>query len=555
MKAGKRVRHLLRYREIALALVRNGFGYLVHELGFPDSFPLIGRNQNAAARTRGERIRQTLEELGPTYVKVGQIASTRPDLLPADIIAELEKLQDKVPPFPYGEAVTIIEEELGGKLDELFRRFEPVPIAAASIGQVHEAELPDGTRVAVKVQRPDIEKIVRTDLDILADLARLAEERLEWARNYRVREIVEEISKVLTAELDYYAEARNGERFAAMPKGPGFVTVPKLHWDYCTRRVLTMEFIAGIRLSDSGALGRAGADRKRLANRIATVIFHQILVEGFFHGDPHPGNWYVLEDGDLAMLDFGMVGRLSPELKQHFASMVMALRNQSSKGILRAISAMGIVPADVDESRLQADVDELREKYYNIPLSRVSIGEAVNDLFRVAFRHHIVIPSELTLVGKTLLTMEGVVTALDPDISIFDIAEPYGVILFKERFNLSKMLKRWSEHLPDYLDLLEGVPKNIRQLSMMVRKGKLQVEVTAPELSDFLKKMDRVSNRLSFSIVLLSFSIIMMALIIASSLGSEKSVLWGFPGIEIGLGIAGILVMWLVYSIFKSGRF
>lgn len=553
MKTGKRVRHLLRYREIAMALVRNGFGYLAHELGFPDSIPFIGRGSSAPHKTRGERIRLILEELGPTYVKIGQIASTRPDLLPADIITELEKLQDKVPPFPYGEVVAIIEEELGEKLEAIFPRFEPVPIAAASIGQVHEAELPDGTRVAVKVQRPDIEHTVRTDLDILHDLARMAEERLEWARNYRVREIVEEIAKVLTAELDYNAEARSGERFAAM-KGDGFTVVPKLYWDYCTRRVLTMQYLQGIKLSDTGALARAGVDRKWLASRIANVIFYQILVEGFFHGDPHPGNWFVLENGELAMLDFGMVGRLSPDMKRHFASMVMALRNHSSRGILRAITAMGIVPPDVDENKLQADVDELREKYYNVPLSRIRIGEAVNDLFRVAFKHRILIPSELTVVGKTLLTMEGVVTAIDPEISIFDIAEPYGVILFKERYNLSGILKRWSEHLPEYADMVGSLPKNIRQLGAWVRKGKVQVELTAPELNSFLKRIDRAGNRMSFSIVLLSFSIIMMGLIVAASIGRNDSVLWHFPVIEIGLCIVALMAVWIIYAIFRSGR-
>ncbi|WP_223067065.1 ABC1 kinase family protein [Paenibacillus caui] len=555
MKAGKRVRHLLRYREIAMALARNGFGYMVHELGFPDSVPFIGRGRNTPVKTRGERIRLILEELGPTYVKLGQIASTRPDLIPADIVAELEKLQDKVPPFPYEQSAAIIEEELGGKIGELFLRFEAVPMAAASIGQVHEAELKDGTRVAVKVQRPDIEKMVRTDLDILAELARIAEDRLEWAKNYRVREIVEEIAKVLLAELDYNAEARNGERFAAQCKRPGSVTIPKVYWDYCTRRVLTMEFISGIKLSDTDRLVRAGIDRKMLANRIASVIFHQILVEGFFHGDPHPGNLLVLTGGDLAMLDFGMVGRLSPEMKQHFASMVIALRNQNTRGILRAISAMGIVPDDVKEAKLRQDVDDLREKYYNVPLSQVSIGEAVNDLFRVAFRHHIVIPPEMTLVGKALLTMEGVVTALDPDISIFDIAEPYGHLLLRDRFNLAKVFRRWADNIPDYLDLLSDVPKSLKVLSSLMKKGKVQVEVTAPELNTILGRLDRISNRVSFSIVLLSFSIIMMGLIIGSSMGHQQSVLWDFPVVEIGLGIAGLLVLWLIYAIFRSGRF
>ncbi|GGA32222.1 ABC1 kinase family protein [Paenibacillus physcomitrellae] len=555
MKAGKRVRHLLRYREIASALVRNGFGYIAHELGFPDHIPFKGRKEESHPKTRGERIRLILEELGPTYVKIGQIASTRPDLLPADIIAELEKLQDNVPPFSYEAAAAIVEEELGGTIEELFLDFARVPMAAASIGQVHEAVLPDGSRVAVKVQRPKVEQVIRTDLDILLELSRIAEERLEWAKHYRVREIAEEIAKVLNEELDYTLEARNGEKISAQSLQSGSVRTPNLYWEYCTRRVLTMEFLTGIKLTDAKRLEAAGVNRKQLASRIASVIFHQILVEGFFHGDPHPGNFLVLPGGELAMLDFGMVGRLSPSMKQHFASMVIALRSQSSKGIIRAIAAMGIVPDEVNESKLFDDVEQLRERYYNVPLSQISLGEAVNDMFRVAFRHRIMLPSELTLVGKALLTMEGVVTALDPDISVFDIAEPYGLQLLKERVNPVNVFKQWSDKIPDYWDLLTDVPKNIKILSTLVKKGKVQVELTVPELNAFLRRLDRVSNRVSFSIVLLSFSILMTGLIIASAMSSQQSVLWNFPVIEIGLIISGILVAWLILAIFRSGRF
>ncbi|WP_138495007.1 ABC1 kinase family protein [Paenibacillus pinistramenti] len=557
MKAGRRVRHLLRYRQIAAALVRNGFGYIAHELGFPEQLPFIGKKEAAPSKTRGERVRLILEELGPTYIKIGQIASTRPDLLPADIVEELEKLQDHVPPFSYEEAAAIVEEELGASIEELFLDFSRVPLAAASIGQVHEAVLPDGARVAVKVQRPDVDKMMRIDLDILLELARAAEDRLEWAKRYRLREVADEIAKVLTEELDYTLEARNGEKIAAQnaPSGQIKVRVPGLHWEYCTRRVLTMEFLTGIKLSDTKRLNAAGVDRRELARRIASLMFHQILVEGFFHGDPHPGNFLVLPGGELAMLDFGMAGRLSPGMKQHFATMVISLRNQSSKGILRAISAMGIVPEDADEARLFDDVEQLREKYYNVPLSKVRLGEAVNDLFKVAFRHRIVLPSELTLVGKALLTMEGVVTALDPEISIFDIAEPYGVRLLKERINPVNVFRKWSDKIPDYWDLLTDVPKNIKVLSGLVKKGKIRVELSAPELNSFLRRLDRVSNRLSFSIVLLSFSILMTGLIIASALSSQQSILWNFPVIEIGLIISGLLVFWLVYAIFRSGRF
>ncbi|MDF2926120.1 MAG: transporter [Paenibacillaceae bacterium] len=557
MKVGKRIRHLQRYREIAVAFVRNGFGYVVNELGFPETFPFLrqGERRDIHKKSIGERIRLLLEDLGPTFVKLGQIASTRPDLLPADVISELVRLQDKVPAFTYEEAVGIIEEELGSPVSEVFAHFPRIPIAAASIGQVYRAALQDGTDVAVKVQRPHIQQMIETDLDILAELARLAESRLEWARNYRVRDVVEEITKALHAELDYTTEARQAEKFIAQCQQLEGVCVPHVYWDYTTRRVLTMEFLMGIKLSDREQLDKEGHSRTGIARKFAQIIFHQILIEGLFHGDPHPGNVLVLPDGTLALLDFGLVGRLSPEMKRQFATFVIALRNQSTNGVIRAISNMGIVPDEADLNALRVDVDEMREKYYETPLSRVSLGEAVNDLFTLAFRHRIRIPSEMTVLGKTLLTMEGVVVALDPSFSVFEVAEPYGRRLFRERLDPRNLVKKAIEEAPEFLDMLTEMPSGIRNIAAAMRKGKFKLEMNVPELGSFLKKMDMISNKLSFSIVLLSFSIVLVGLIIGASLASPDTVLWNLPVHEIGFVIAIIMLSWLLYSFFRSGRF
>ncbi|MED4600621.1 AarF/ABC1/UbiB kinase family protein [Paenibacillus validus] len=557
MSAGKRIRQLQRYRTIATAFARNGLGYVSHEMGLTEKilFFRSEERKELQAKSVGERIRLLLEELGPTFVKLGQIASTRPDLVPADILAELERLQDKVPPFPYAEVSRILEEELGAPIESLFLQFSDKPLAAASIGQVYRACLQDGTAVVVKVQRPDIQSLIETDLDILADWARLAEGRLEWARNYRLREIVDELGKALRAEIDYTAEARNAEKFAAQSKTLEHVHVPAVYWDYSTKRVLTMAYIEGIKLSDREQLDRVGLDRRLLAERFASTIFHQVLVEGFFHGDPHPGNVLALPDGSLALLDFGMVGRLSPGMKKQFASFVIALRNQSSKGVIRAISNMGMIPDDVDRDALNADVDKMREKYYQVPLNQISLGVAVNDLFSVAFRHQIRIPTELTLLGKSLLTMEGVVSALDPTFSVFDVAEPFGKKLFLERLDPRQMLKNWIEDVPEYFDLISEVPLSLKQLSMVLRQGKLRIEVASPQVDALMKKMDRISNRLSFSIVLLSLSIVMVGLIIGAALSHSQTMLWRIPIIEIGFVIALFMFMWLIFAILRSGRF
>lgn len=559
MGIGKKIRHLQRYREIATAFVRYGFGYMVKALGLPEmiSHPITRSEErrDISDKTIGERIRLFLEDLGPTFVKMGQIASTRPDLVPADIIAELEHLQDQVPAFPYEEARRIVEKELGRPLEEMFMEFHEIPFAAASIGQVHYAVLKSGKKVVVKVQRPHIQADVATDLEILVDLARLAESRLEWARNYRVREMILEFAKALTAELDYVKEARNAEKFAVQCADMPHIRIPAVYRDFSSRKVMTMEYIEGIKLSEKERLEKRGYDCKVIAQRYAEAIFQQVLIDGFFHGDPHPGNVLVLHDGNLALLDFGMVGQLSQQTKIHFASLIIALRNQSTNGVIRAISRLGLVADDVDMDALRDDVDGLREKYYRVPFSEISMGEAVNDLFALAFRHDIRIPSDLTLLGKTLLTMEGVVVALAPSISIFDVAEPFGRRLFKERLNPKEMAKHLAQSIPEYLGMLGEVPMKLVDLMSLVKKGKLQLQISIPDLELLLAKLDRISNRLSFSIVLLSFSIIMVGLIIGSSMGGQNTVLWSIPAIEIGFAVAAILFLWLIYSIFRSGRF
>ncbi|GGG55265.1 ABC transporter [Paenibacillus radicis (ex Gao et al. 2016)] len=546
-----------RYREIGLALLRNGFGYIAKDLGLPDRIVARGDQDTHEMRRRsvGERLRSFLEELGPTFVKLGQLASTRADLIPASLIGELERLQDQVPPFAYEEAVSIIEQELGAPLGVLYASFHKTPLASASIGQVYQAVLIDGTAVAVKVQRPNITKQIETDLDILIELAKMAEHRLEWARQYQIRDMVEELAKAIRTELDYEKEARNAERFASYASKYNGLRIPAVYGQLSSKKVLTMEFLEGIKLSDKESLQEAGHHARSIAERYAEAILHQVLSDGLFHGDPHPGNVLVMASGDLAFLDFGMVGRLGSQRKRQFGALVIALRNQSTNGVIRAISAMGFIPDQADMELLRTDVDELRDKYYKVPLSQLSLGESVNDLFLLARRHQIRLPAELTLLGKTFLTMEGVVTMLDPDFSVFDVAEPIGRQLFLEQFNIRVLAGQWLEEIPEYAAIAADVPAGVRKLLTALRRGKFGLEITVPELGEFLRKMDQISNRLSLSIVLLSFSIIMVGLIIGSSLRHQDNVLWNIPAIEIGFGVASLLFVWIIYSIYRSGRF
>ncbi|QQZ62297.1 phosphotransferase [Paenibacillus sonchi] len=553
-----RIRHAGRYRTIAMALMRHGFGYMVEELGLYHLLSLPRRmitQEVHESLTLGERIRRVLEDLGPTFVKLGQLASTRSDLLPDSIIQELVKLQDSVPPFSAETARNILEQELDQPIDEMFSYFENAPLAAASIGQVHRAVLHGGQSVAVKIQRPGVMRTMTRDLEILQDLSALAERKLDWAKQYGLTRMVEEFSRALLAELDYGQEGRNAERIAGQLTEHDQVYIPAIYWDYSSTRVLTMEYVEGITLNHREELLLKGVKLKTLAQQLVEMMLNQIFIHGFFHADPHPGNVMLLDDGKLALIDFGMVGRLSEEMKDSLSALVIALMRKNTDSMVRAILRLGVIPEEADRMALHDDMDRLREAYYDIPFKQVSIGKALNDLFGIARKHRLVIPPDLAMLGKTMLTLEGVVGNLDPSFSIVQMAEPFGRRLVRQRFSGSRLQRKILGGVADLAESLVELPAQARQLSALVGKGKLKVEVVLPELKGIEHKVSRVGNRLSFSIVLLAFSIIMAGLIIASSLRGEPSMLWDFPIVEIGSVIALLMILWLLYSIFKSGRF
>ncbi|WP_163881876.1 ABC1 kinase family protein [Paenibacillus favisporus] len=553
-----RIRHTGRYREIAMALMRHGFGYIVEELGLFQMMSIPRRwitHETPQTKTLGERIRLVLEDLGPTFVKLGQLASTRSDLLPEPIILELIKLQDQVPPFSSESAKGIIEQELDDAIEDIFSWFEESPIAAASIGQVHLAKLKTGEDVAVKVQRPGALQMVVRDLEILRDLTALAEKRWVWVKQYQIARLVEEFASSMRAELDYTQEGRNAEKIALQFQNDETVCIPRIFWQYTSSRVMTMEYVRGISLSHQEELVAKGYDLKETAEKLVESMLHQIFIEGFFHADPHPGNLLVRKDGSLAYLDFGMVGRLSEEMKDHLSSLIIALMRKNTDSMVRAVLRLGMMPEDGDIRELRRDLDSLREQYYNIPFSEISMGTALNDLFAVAQRHKVMIPPDLTLLGKALLTMEGVIEKLDPTLSIIDMAEPFGRKLIKDRFSTRNLRKKLLGGAAGLAEALFDLPDQARQISSLISKGKLKVEISVPEMEALMRKLDQISNRLSFSIVLLAFSIIMVGLIIGSSLNQQSSVLWHFPVIGTGFIVALLMVLWLLFSIFKSGRF
>lgn len=538
--------------------MRGGFGWFLEEIGASDllHLPRGGRDEDVrrgAARI-GERLRRVLEELGPTFIKIGQVASLRQDLLPPEIVAELAKLQDDVPPTPFPEVKRILEAELGVPVGEVFKRFDETPIGSASIGQVHRAVLHDDRVVAVKVQRPGIRDAMETDLDILSDLARLAERHAAWARHYRVTEVVEEFRRTLMNELNYLQEARNAERLQELTRADKNVVVPSILWEHTTQRVLTMEFVEGIKLNDKAGLDQAGVDRKRIAEQCARAVLRQILVYGVFHADPHPGNLAVLPDGRILFMDFGMTGRLSPELKQRLAALIIGLMRRDSDLILRALHRMGVVPPDIDEHRLRRDIDDLREKYYDLPLSQIHLGESVRDIFTVAFRHRIQIPVDLVLVGKTLITLEGLVEELDPTFRILDAAEPFGRHLLRERFDPRTWARAALDAVIDLSDALLDLPRQLRGLVREARRGPVRLTLDVPETDRLMARVTGAGRQIALALTLLSVSIVLTGWMIASALGGDGHRLFTEPVTLVGLILEALLMLLVLWNVWRSGR-
>lgn len=549
-----RIRHTKRFQEITNVFLRNGFSHVLFRLGLTNrhSSPDSGSEMNM--QDIGVKLRHALQELGPTFIKLGQIASSRRDLVPSEIALELEKLQDHVTPVPFDRIRETVESELEEPLEQLFSNVQEEPLAAASIGQVHIAHLLSGEKVALKVQRPDIRPTIETDLEILSDIARFLEDNTDWAKTYRLREMVIEFSRSLQDELDYEVEGRNSERISKQFEEDPSVYIPKVHWDLSTDKVLTMEMIHGVKASDLKTLDAGGYDRKLIARRIVDSMFHQILDEGFFHGDPHPGNIYILPENIISYLDFGMVGRLDNDLKYHFASLILNLREGDTEGMIEVFAEMGILAEDTDMPAFTKDVDDLQAKYYDVSLKELSIGAIFVELFQVAYRHQIVIPTEISILGKAVLTLEGLIAKLDPELSIMEAVEPFGKRLMKERYHPKNLFENSWKDLVENIEILTNLPKDLKAIATTIRKGKLQLDINVQQAQVFLRRLDRISNRLSFSIILLSFSILMVGLIIGSAIAGQTNLLWQFPIIEAGSIIASLMFLFLIFTIFRSGR-
>ncbi|WP_217586191.1 ABC1 kinase family protein [Lentibacillus saliphilus] len=552
---GKRIKHTKRFQEILNVFFKNGFSHVLFRVGLTKRPPAgLQEDVDMNFRDIGIKLRASLQELGPTFIKLGQIASSRRDMIPQEIIAELEKLQDDVQAIAFEDVRRIVESELGNTLDNLFQSFSETPLATASIGQVHAARLLTGEEVAVKVQRPDIQPTIETDLDIVHHIVRILEERTNWAKAYRIQDMIDEFSYSLRDELDYNTEGRNGERIRKQFTHDANIYVPAVYWSFTTKKVLTMARIEGIKVSHVETLVDEGYDLDIITERLANSMLSQVLEHGYFHGDPHPGNIFILPDHTIAYLDFGMVGRLSKELRYHFASLLIHLHDGNTKGMIQTFSGMGLLEADTDQTALSKDLDRLQDKYYDVPLADVSLAAVMMEVFVIAYRHEIEIPSDIAILGKVILSLEEIVRRLNPDFSIMKAVEPYAKKLMKDRYHPKNIVSQSVEELVDMIRVLSDLPHNIKDVTTMIKKGKLRLDIHVTDLQTVLKRLDRISNRLSFSIILLAFSILMVGLIIGAAISGQTTVLWRLPVIEIGSVIATLMFILMIYTIIRSGR-
>ena len=547
-----------RIREILGVFARHGLGHAFDgvRLGRIFRWHARGGREEAVGSLRdmaavARRVCDAFQELGPTFVKLGQILSSRPDLIPPEFIVEFRKLQDKVAPFDSAQAFLLIEEALGRPVGEIFEHIDDEPIAAGSIAQVYHATLRNGDDVVVKVKRPDVDKIIMGDIAVLRKLAALVERHVPEIAVFQPEMLVDEFEQTVRRELDFVNEASNTAQFHAQFGDRTDVRAPKVCWEETTASVLVLERLKGANIGDFARLDRLGLCKKDLASRLIEVFMHQFFETGLFHADPHPGNILVDEEGNLALVDFGMVGRLDEDLKSHLVGTLMAVAGHDVDIIIDIYLELGVIPADVRVEDLRYDLHALMDKYYGIPIRLIDARSVLFEVIALARRYRIVLPREFVLLGKSFATIAGLAQALDPDINISEIVRPYARRLMADRFNPKRVLRSVSATAWQVRGLLRSAPHNLRVLLRKLARGELGLQLRHTGLEDLPTELDRMSNRLAFSIVTAAI-IVTSGMLLDNKVGPQ---VFGLSLIGVvGYFVAGVLGLYLLIAILRRGR-
>jgi len=549
--------HLLRReRQIASVLTRHGLGWLLAQVGWADRIPVergwFRKMTPPAPPTQAEHFRLALSELGATFIKLGQALSTRPDLIPPDYITELVKLQDDAPPVPFDQIRCVIEEELGQSPEVLFAEFDPKPIAPASIGQAHAATLKNGRQVIVKVQRPGVARQIEQDLEILAGMAEWAAAHSAIGREYDLPALVDEFAFTLRNELDYHREGHNADRFRRNFRGDAGLYVPWVYWDLTTSRVLTIERVGGIKISDVTALDQAGIDRHAVADNSIRLLLRQIFEFGFFHADPHAGNCFVRPDASIAMIDFGMVGRLDERMQDRLLRIGLSIVRFDAERLTDDLYEIGVARSRRHRATLERDLGHLLDRYASGTLSDIAASQVASDITAMAFRHRLQFPTELVMLLRVFAMSEVTGMRLDPDLKLLNLAGPYLKEFWLKRRSPQAMVTSLGQTALDAAELTLNLPRRAARLLGRLERGDVEFNVNLESLREFVTQMQRMTNRLALAIIL-GATIVSLGLI----LSVNKVPWWEQYGQYLfGMGFLFSLGLgfWLVLSILTSGR-
>lgn len=557
-RVGKRYRHLRRYQQVIGIIAKNGFANIIDAMNIDryiesglQLIPFVTVHEKVERLSANQRIRMTLEELGPTFIKMGQVLSSRPDLVPPDLLNELAILQDRVPAFEFEQVQAIIASEFGRPWDQVFTVIEPTPFASASIGQVHKAVIGNDQEVAVKIQRPGIRKTIEADLEIMLHIASIIENNIEEVAFFRPVKIVEEFARTLEKELDYSIEASSMEQMADQFKDDDTIKIPKVYRRCSSERVLTMAFVRGIKANDIETIDKAGLDRKKLTRRGADFIMRQVFEYGFFHADPHPGNIFVLPNNVICPIDFGMTGFLDRATGELFADLIHSLANQNFKSTAKLLCEVTDFDIQPDLSRLEKDINHFAATYLSKTLKDIKTARMMNKFLELCATHDLRIPPDFFLMMKAFISIEGVAKKLDPDFDIISHAVPYVTAAKLEKFRPSRIARELLGVGRETYKLLQTLPTDLMEILRQAKSGRLHVDIKIDGLDRLMHTQDQTSNRISFSIII-------AALILGSAIVINSDVpptVFGVSVIGIcGFFAAAIMGVWLLIAIIQRGK-